>query len=246
MTATGNEVVRLRQLKQKIEELEAQIAGAQYTLPPATASKIGGVKPGSNLSVTSDGTLNATYPSVTGIPSGGTAGQVLTKDTSTSYDVSWQTPTSTIDRYPVMVARTTLVTTLTGSNAKIPLGASAFSNDITGYLSFTSNCIKVTGSGLLLRISGAVCVSDASGINVGASIVRSANTSYSSSSTELVGGVATGGYGGNSYCQIGFSPVYYKTTSGTNYIMLVARGNGALVQYAANPMSYVCVEVIGE
>lgn len=33
--------------------------GEGYTLPPATASKLGGVKVGSGLSVTNDGTLSA-------------------------------------------------------------------------------------------------------------------------------------------------------------------------------------------
>jgi len=40
----------------------AQLKAAAYVLPAATAAAIGGVKPGTNLAVTADGTLNASIP----------------------------------------------------------------------------------------------------------------------------------------------------------------------------------------
>ena len=54
--------------------------GSSYTLPPATASTLGGVKVGSGLSVTSDGTLSA---------SGGGGGGGWT-DVSSTFDAIWQ------------------------------------------------------------------------------------------------------------------------------------------------------------
>lgn len=44
--------------------LGSVIGGTSYTLPAATASKLGGIKVGTGLSITEDGTLSATAVSV--------------------------------------------------------------------------------------------------------------------------------------------------------------------------------------
>ena len=46
--------------------VDQQIAAGGYTLTPATASTLGGVKIGENVNVTEDGTISVTIPSVTG------------------------------------------------------------------------------------------------------------------------------------------------------------------------------------
>lgn len=50
--------------------------GGSYTLPPATASTLGGIKVGSNLSVESDGTLSGSAPYTLPIASSGVLGGV--------------------------------------------------------------------------------------------------------------------------------------------------------------------------
>jgi len=62
------------------------IAAAAYTLPEATTSTLGGVKPdGTTITVDADGTIHGAQS----LPTGGTTGQVLKKKTNTNYDVEW-------------------------------------------------------------------------------------------------------------------------------------------------------------
>ena len=64
----------------------AAIAAAAYTLPEATTSTLGGVKPdGTTITVDADGTIHGSES----LPSGGTTGQVLKKKSTTDYDVEW-------------------------------------------------------------------------------------------------------------------------------------------------------------
>ena len=57
-----------------------------YTLPTASASVLGGIKVGTNLTINS-GILSANDQH--GVPSGGTTGQVLAKSSSTDYATEW-------------------------------------------------------------------------------------------------------------------------------------------------------------
>lgn len=62
------------------------IAAAAYTLPEATTSTLGGVKPdGTTITVDNDGTIHGAQS----LPTGGTSGQVLKKKSATNYDVEW-------------------------------------------------------------------------------------------------------------------------------------------------------------
>lgn len=62
------------------------IAAAAYTLPEATISTLGGVKPdGTTITVDNDGTIHGAQS----LPTGGTSGQVLKKKSATNYDVEW-------------------------------------------------------------------------------------------------------------------------------------------------------------
>lgn len=64
--------------------------GADGYSPSATVSKVGSV---ATISITDkDGTTTASVSDGSGVPSGGTMGQVLTKDSGTDYDVSWEDP----------------------------------------------------------------------------------------------------------------------------------------------------------
>ena len=62
------------------------IAAAAYTLPEATTSTLGGVKPdGTTITVDNDGTIHGAQS----LLAGGTSGQVLKKKSATNYDVEW-------------------------------------------------------------------------------------------------------------------------------------------------------------
>ena len=64
------------------------IAAAAYTLPEATTSTLGGVKPdGTTITVDNDGTIHGVQGQ--SLPTGGTTGQVLKKKSATNYDVEW-------------------------------------------------------------------------------------------------------------------------------------------------------------
>ena len=60
-TEQGGDVTHIggRLICEEGAEVEGLPSGGEYTLPAATASTLGGVKVGSGLSVTSDGTLSA-------------------------------------------------------------------------------------------------------------------------------------------------------------------------------------------
>jgi hypothetical protein len=64
--------------------------GADGYSPSASVSKSGSV---ATITITDkDGTTTASVSDGSGVPSGGTTGQVLTKDSGTDYDVSWEDP----------------------------------------------------------------------------------------------------------------------------------------------------------
>lgn len=90
-------------------QIEDASAANSYTIPSSTTllagvmsatdkTKLDGIATGAEVNVQSD--WNATsgdsviLNKPTTIPSGGTSGQVLSKDSGTDYDVSWQTPVS--------------------------------------------------------------------------------------------------------------------------------------------------------
>lgn len=62
----------------------------QYVLPAASASVLGGVKVGQNLTINVDGVLSAQ----SGLPNGGTIGQVLAKASDKNHDAEWIDPPS--------------------------------------------------------------------------------------------------------------------------------------------------------
>ena len=55
----------------------------------ASATTLGGVKVGSGLSVSSDGTLSVDRSQIHEVPEGGEANQVIKKLSSTDYDYGW-------------------------------------------------------------------------------------------------------------------------------------------------------------
>ena len=64
--------------------------GADGYSPSASVSKSGSI---ATISITDkNGTTTASVSDGSGVPSGGTTGQVLTKDSATDYDVSWEDP----------------------------------------------------------------------------------------------------------------------------------------------------------
>jgi hypothetical protein len=58
-------------------------------------------------------------PAGPGVPTGGTAGQVLTKDTTTDYDTSWQAPTGG-GGLPAVGANGEVLTVVSGAWASAP------------------------------------------------------------------------------------------------------------------------------
>lgn len=62
----------------------------QYVLPAASASVLGGVKVGQNLTIDVNGVLSAQ----SGLPNGGTIGQVLAKASDKNHDAEWIDPPS--------------------------------------------------------------------------------------------------------------------------------------------------------
>ena len=76
----GTDAVRQSDLQAVSDEVDNILDGTTpVAIPAATETKVGGIKPGTGLEVESDGTANVT---LTGVPSGGTTGQILTQGAS--------------------------------------------------------------------------------------------------------------------------------------------------------------------
>lgn len=76
----STDAVRQSDLQAVSDEVDRILDGTTPAyIPAATETKVGGIKPGTGLEVESDGTANVT---LTGVPSGGTTGQILTQGAS--------------------------------------------------------------------------------------------------------------------------------------------------------------------
>ena len=76
----STDAVRQSDLQAVSDEVDHILDGTTPAyIPAATETKVGGIKPGTGLEVESDGTANVT---LTGVPSGGTTGQILTQGAS--------------------------------------------------------------------------------------------------------------------------------------------------------------------
>ena len=76
----GTDAVRQSDLQAVSDEVDNILDGTTpVAIPAATETKVGGIKPGTGLEVEADGTANVT---LTGVPSGGTTGQILTQGAS--------------------------------------------------------------------------------------------------------------------------------------------------------------------
>ena len=76
----GTDAVRQSDLQAVSDEVDNILDGTTpVAIPAATETKVGGIKPGTGLEVEEDGTANVT---LTGVPSGGTTGQILTQGAS--------------------------------------------------------------------------------------------------------------------------------------------------------------------
>lgn len=186
-----------------IEEMRDTISGG-YSLPPATASRLGGVKVGNGISVTSDGTISMGAPIATtsslGVIKAGLGLQVGTDGTLSvrpgrgvsvdSSGVSYDMPTATASRLGGVKAGASLTVTSDGT-----LGVKA-------------------GNGLALDADGSVALvmpkatqSTVGGVKVGsgigvvsdgtASVLIDNDTIKVNESGQLY--VARGGGGGGSY-----------------------------------------------
>ena len=76
----GTDAVRQSDLQAVSDEVDHILDGTTpVAIPAATEAKVGGIKPGTGLEVEADGTANVT---LTGVPDGGTTGQILTQGAS--------------------------------------------------------------------------------------------------------------------------------------------------------------------
>ena len=76
----GTDAVRQSDLEAISDEIDRILDGTTpVAIPAATEAKVGGIKPGTGLEVEADGTANVT---LTGVPDGGTTGQILTQGAS--------------------------------------------------------------------------------------------------------------------------------------------------------------------
>lgn len=76
----GTDAVRQSDLQAVSDEVDHILDGTTpVAIPAATEAKVGGIKPGTGLEVEADGTANVT---LTGVPDGGTMGQILTQGAS--------------------------------------------------------------------------------------------------------------------------------------------------------------------
>ena len=79
----------------KVENVGVRLPGVKgdkgdsSDIIPATADTIGGVKVGSGLLITEDGTLSVDKSQIHEVPSGGEVNQVIKKASGTDYDYGW-------------------------------------------------------------------------------------------------------------------------------------------------------------
>ena len=136
--------------KNKLAAIEAE--ANKYILPAATASALGGVKIGSNITLANGGTISITKANVTsalGVDPTTTyvkkAGDTMTGALTNSSTISGSKLISTVSTgtAPIQVSSTTLCTNL---NADMVDGKNVIENGTTSGLDFTKRCTDLADS----------------------------------------------------------------------------------------------------